>query len=65
MTLSADFGLRGIPELKLVTLLHLPTDRYGFSAKEFEVIGWRFASDQDAGDLRVNLTLRETSSSCI
>jgi hypothetical protein len=30
--------------------------------KEFEVLGWRFFADGDAGDLRVNLSLRETSS---
>jgi len=37
-------------------------DRYGWTAKEFEVVGWRFYANQDAGDLRVNLELRETSS---
>ena len=35
--------------------------RYGFSGKEFEVIGWEFSSNQQAGDLRVKLTLQETS----
>lgn len=60
MTLSADFGLEAF-QIEVGDIIAFTNSRYGFSAKEFEVIGWRFASDQDAGDLRVNLTLRETS----
>jgi len=60
MTLSADFGLEAF-QIEVGDIIAFTNSRYGFNAKEFEVIGWRFASDQDAGDLRVNLTLRETS----
>lgn len=62
MTLSADFGLEAF-QVEVGDIVAFTNERYGFSAKEFEVIGWRFAANQDAGDLRVNLTLRETSSS--
>jgi hypothetical protein len=62
MTLSADFGLEAF-QVEVGDIIAFTNERYGFSAKEFEVIGWRFAANQDAGDLRVNLTLRETSSS--
>lgn len=61
MTLSADFGLEAF-EIEVGDIIAFTNARYGFSAKEFEVIGWKLASNQDAGDLRVNLTLRETSS---
>jgi hypothetical protein len=61
MTLSADFSLEAL-EVEVGDIIAFTNSRYGFSAKEFEVIGWRFAANQDAGDLRVNLTLRETSS---
>ena len=60
MTFSADFGL-GALEVEVGDIIGITNARYGFNAKEFEVVGWRFSSDQDAGDLRVNLTLRETS----
>ena len=29
--------------------------------RKFEVVGWRFETSGEGGDLRVNLTLRETS----
>lgn len=60
MTLSADFGLKAF-ELEVGDIVAFTNDRYGFDEKEFEVVGWRLAADQDAGDLRINLTLRETS----
>ena len=60
MTLSADFGLEAF-EVEVGDIIAFTNDRYGFSAKEFEVVGWRLAANQDAGDLRINLTLRETS----
>ena len=62
MTLSGDFGLEAF-EVECGDIIALDMDRYGFSAKEFEVVGWKFRNDGDAGDLRVGLTLRETSSS--
>ena len=60
ITLSADFGLAGF-EVQVGDIVAFNSERYGWSAKEFEVISWRFYADQDAGDLRVNLQLRETS----
>jgi hypothetical protein len=61
MTFTADFGLEAF-EVECGDIIALTIDRYGFSAKEFEVVGWKFRNDGDAGDLRVALTLRETSS---
>ena len=61
MTLSAEFGMAGF-EVQVGDIVAFTNDRYGWTAKEFEVIGWRFYANQDAGDLRVNLELRETSS---
>ncbi len=60
MTFSADFGLEAL-EVEVGDIIGITNARYGFNAKEFEVVGWKFASNQDAGDLRVTLTLRETS----
>ena len=60
MTLSAEFGMAGF-EVQVGDIVAFTNDRYGWSAKEFEVIGWRFYANQDAGDLRINLELRETS----
>lgn len=60
MTLSADFGLEAF-EVEVGDIIAFTNERYGFNEKEFEVVGWRLAANQDAGDLRVNLTLRETS----
>jgi len=60
MTFSADFGLEAL-SVEVGDIIGITNARYGFSAKEFEVTGWKFASNQDAGDLRVTLTLRETS----
>lgn len=61
MTFTADFGLEAF-EVECGDIIALTIDRYGWSAKEFEVVGWKFRNDGDAGDLRVVLTLRETSS---
>jgi hypothetical protein len=61
MTFTADFGLEAF-EVECGDIIALTIDRYGWSAKEFEVVGWKFRNDGDAGDLRVGLTLRETSS---
>ena len=60
MTLSADFGLEAM-EIEVGDIIAFTNARYGFSAKEFEVVGWKLSASQDAGDLRINLTLRETS----
>ena len=60
MTFTADFGLEAF-EVECGDIIALTIDRYGWTAKEFEVVGWKFRNDGDAGDLRVALTLRETS----
>ena len=60
MTLSADFGLEAM-QIEVGDIISFTNERYGFDEKQFEVSGWRFSSNQDAGDLRINLTLRETS----
>ena len=60
MAISADFGLEAF-NIEVGDIIAFTNDRYGFDEKEFEVTGWRFAANQEAGDLRVNLTLRETS----
>tara|TARA_R110000868_G_scaffold129406_2_gene338260 strand:+ start:801 stop:3380 length:2580 start_codon:yes stop_codon:yes gene_type:complete len=60
MTLSAEFGLEAF-SVQVGDVLAFANERYGWTAKEFEVVGWRFETSGDGGDLRVNLTLRETS----
>lgn len=61
MTMTADFSLKAL-DVEVGDIVAITNPRYGMTAKEFEVIGWRFFNDGDAGDQRVNLTLRETSS---
>lgn len=61
MTFSAEFGLNAF-DVEVGEIVALTIDRYGWTGKEFEVIGWRFGANEEAGDLRVSLTLRETSS---
>jgi len=61
ITFSAEFGLAGF-QVQVGDIVAFTNEKYGWSAKEFEVVGWRFYPNQDAGDLRVNLDLRETSS---
>jgi len=60
MTLTADFGMAAFG-VQVGDIIGFTNSRYGWTAKEFEVIGWNFFADRDAGDLRVKLTLRETS----
>ena len=60
MTLSAEFGLAAFG-IQVGDIVAFTNDRYGWTAKEFEVTGWTFFPSQDAGDLRVKLDLRETS----
>jgi hypothetical protein len=61
MTFSADFGLEAL-SVEVGDIVTFTNARYGWNQKEFEVVGWSFSANQDAGDLRVSLTLRETSS---
>ena len=60
MTLSADFGLEAFG-VQVGDIIAFTNERYGWTAKEFEVVGWRFEASGEGGDLRINLTLRETS----
>ena len=60
MTFSAEFGLNAL-DVEVGEIISLDIDRYGWSGKEFEVVGWGLRPNQQAGDLRVALTLRETS----
>jgi hypothetical protein len=62
ITFSADFGLSAL-STQIGDTVSLTIDRYGWSEKTFEVTGWKFYANQDAGDLRVNLVLREISAS--
>jgi hypothetical protein len=59
MTLTADFGLNAF-DVEVGEIIAFTNPRYGWDEKEFEVVGWTFGS-ADAGDLRITLTLRETS----
>mgnify|MGYP005989456841 CR=1 FL=1 len=60
MTINAEFGMNAF-DIEVGDIIAFTNDRYGWDEKEFEVVGWRLAANQDAGDLRVALTLRETS----
>ena len=62
MTVTADFSLAAL-EIQVGDIIGITNSRYGWSAKDFEVIGWKLRNDRDGGELRVSLTLRETSSS--
>jgi hypothetical protein len=61
LTLSADFSLRAF-DVEVGDVVAITNPRYGFSAKEFEVVGWRFFNDGENASQKINLTLRETSS---
>lgn len=61
MTLTADFGLEAF-NVQVGDVVAITASRYGFSSKEFEVVGWKFSNDRSSGELSVSLTLRETSS---
>jgi len=76
MTMTAEFGMEAF-ELEVGDIVRFseqnPTIgavqyRYGFGSqnsgtgKEFEVVSWKLSANQDAGDLRIAMTLREISS---
>ena len=60
ITVTAEFGMEAI-EVEPGDIIELTADRYGWTAKEFEVSDWRFSPNQDAGDIRITITLREIS----
>ena len=59
MTITAEFGLSAL-DVEVGDIIDLTVDRYGWSAKEFEVAAWKLIVS-DSGSLRVAMTLRETS----
>ena len=59
ITVSADFGLEAF-DVQVGDVVALEIERYGWSAKEFEVVGWSFNRGND-GDLVISMSLRETS----
>ena len=76
MTMTGEFGMEAF-ELEVGDIVRFseenPTTgavqyRYGFGSqnsgtgKEFEVVSWKLSANQDAGDLRIAMTLREISS---
>jgi len=60
ITVSASFGMEAFG-VQVGDIIAFTSDRHGWSAKEFEVVGWKFETNQDAGDMQIGLTLRETS----
>lgn len=76
MTMTAEFGMEAF-ELEVGDIVRFSEEnptigavqyRYGFGSqnsgtgKEFEVVAWKLSANQDAGDLRIAMTLREISS---
>jgi len=59
ITLSVDFSVAAF-EAQVGEVIEFTAERYGWVNKEFEVVGWKFFISEE-GDLRVNLSLRETS----
>lgn len=59
MTIMAEFGLAAMG-VEVGDIIDLTIDRYGWSAKEFEVAAWSLKV-ADNGGVRVAMTLRETS----
>ena len=57
---EADFNMNAY-DLEVGDIIQFTNTRYGWTNKEFEVRSWRFFADSDAGDLRVRMSLRETS----
>lgn len=65
LTLSAEFGLNAL-DVEVGDFVKFRNDRYGWTTgneKTFEVTDWKLAPNVEGGDLRVAMTLRESSSS--
>lgn len=60
MTINADFGLEAFG-VQVGDIIAFTNERYGWTEKEFEVTSWKFETSGEGGDIRVNLTLQETS----
>ena len=65
LTLSAEFGLNAL-DIEVGDFVKFRNERYGWNTgneKTFEVTDWKLSPNVEAGDLRVTMTLRESSSS--
>jgi len=65
LTLSAEFGLNAL-DIEVGDFIKFRNDRYGWTTgneKTFEVTDWKLSPNVEGGDLRVAMTLRESSSS--
>ena len=65
LTLSAEFGLNAL-DIEVGDFVKFRNDRYGWTTgneKIFEVTDWKLSPNVESGDLRVSMTLRESSSS--
>ena len=65
LTLSAEFGLNAL-NIEVGDFIKFRNDRYGWTTgneKTFEVTDWKLSPNVEEGDLRVSMTLRESSSS--
>lgn len=63
ITFSAEFGMNAF-DIEVGDVIKFRNEHFGWgegSEKEFEVQEWALSADKESGDLRVNLTLRETS----
>lgn len=60
MTFKADFSMAAF-DVQVGDIVAITNARYGWLDKEFEVKDWMFFADDQAGDLKVSLTLQETS----
>ena len=61
LTVGASFGLRAF-QVQVGDVVQLSLTRFGWSQKEFEVVGWTFGLAEGL-DLQVRMTLREISES--
>jgi hypothetical protein len=59
MVFQAEFGMNAF-DVEVGEIVALTIDRYGWTAKEFEVVNWRFFIGSE-GDMRIAMALRETS----
>lgn len=59
MLVNANFGMEAF-NVEVGEIITLTLDRYGWTNKEFEVVGWSFGP-QDQGALTIGLSLREIS----
>ena len=59
MTITAEFGMEAFG-VQVGDIIAFTNPRYGWTAKEFEVAGWKFETGQE-GAPTIAMTLRETS----